>query len=148
MRVVAVPWDDPDAERLRAAQRVDIDSRYGADTEPGVKPTAADVAHFVVAYADSGEAVGCGGLRQLSPTSGEVKRMYVAPAHRGTGVADAVLAALESYAAAHGWTHLRLETGTAQHEAVRFYTRAGYRPIPCFGPYEGSAVSLCFERAL
>ena len=148
MRVVAVPWDDPDAVRLREAQRVDIDSRYGADTEPGVKPTAADVAHFVVAYADSGEAVACGGLRQLDEVSGEVKRMYVAPEFRGTGVADAVLDALHGHAAARGWTHLRLETGTAQPEAVRFYTRSGYEPIPCFGPYADSPVSLCFERPL
>jgi GNAT superfamily N-acetyltransferase len=147
--VTAVPWEHPDAEALRAAQRVEIAERYGRpDSEPGAAPTAGDIAHFVVAYSADGDPVGCGGLRRLDPASGEVKRMYVVPAARGTGVAPAVLAALEEYARSAGWTHLRLETGDRQPDAVRFYTRAGYRPIPRFGAYADEPASLCFERAL
>ena len=74
--------------------------------------------------------------------------MYVRPERRGTGAAQAVLDALEAHARATGWTHLRLETGVRQPEAIAFYTRAGYRPIPNFGPYAGEATSVCFERAL
>jgi GNAT superfamily N-acetyltransferase len=146
--VTPVPWDDPDAVALRAAQRAEIEARYGPDSEPGVAPSAADIAHFVVAYSRDSRPVGCGGLRQLDPHCGELKRMYVVPGARGTGVADAVLAALETYARSVGWTRLRLETGLAQPEAVRFYTRSGYRPIPGFGPYAGKPSSLCFERVL
>ncbi|HEY5199817.1 MAG TPA: hypothetical protein VIJ31_02820 [Acidothermaceae bacterium] len=43
-----VRWDDPHAEELRAAQRADIVARYGGDFEPGHRPTAADIAVFVV----------------------------------------------------------------------------------------------------
>jgi putative acetyltransferase len=78
--------------------------------------------------------------------SGE--RMYVTPESRGTGVATAVLRALEKAAADRGWTTLRLETGTAQPDAVRFYEREGYRPIPLYGPYIGSSLSVCYERTL
>lgn len=148
MRVQPVPWDDPDAERLRAAQRLDIEARYGPDSEPGVAPSAADIAHFVVAYAADGTAVGCGGLRRLDDQTGEVKRMYVMPEHRGTGAATAVLQALEAHARGLGWTRLRLETGPGQPEAMRFYTREGYAPIPCFGAYAGEPLSRCYERTI
>ncbi|MDT4918543.1 MAG: hypothetical protein QOH89_3243 [Pseudonocardiales bacterium] len=149
MIVRAVDWADPAAESLRAAQRVEIAERYGRpDSEPGPPPTAADIAHFVVALDSDGVPLGCGGLRALGAHSGEVKRMYVVPARRGTGVAAAVLDALEAHARSLGWTHLRLETGDAQPDAVAFYTKHGYRPIPRFGHYADEPSSRCFERAL
>lgn len=141
-------WDDAEAVELRAAQRVEIDGRYGADTEPGVKPSAADIDVFLLARDASGHAVACGALRRLDEHSAEIKRMYVAQSHRGQGVSRAVLAALEQAAADAGWTVLRLETGPLQHEAIGLYTSAGYRPIPNFGPYVGAPQSLCFERVL
>jgi GNAT superfamily N-acetyltransferase len=147
--VTAVPWEHPDAEALRAAQRVEIAERYGRpDSEPGAAPTAGDIAHFVVAYSADGDPVGCGGLRRLDPASGEVKRMYVVPERRGSGVAAAVLAVLEEHARTLGWTRLRLETGNAQPDAVAFYTKHGYRPIPRFGPYAAEPTSRCFEKPL
>lgn len=142
-------WDDPAAASLRAAQRVEIAQRYGRpDSEPGPAPTAADVVHFVVAVDADGTALGCGGLRALDSLTGEVKRMYVVPQRRGTGVATAVLHALEAHARTRGWTRLRLETGDAQPDAVAFYTKHGYRPIARFGHYADVPASRCFEREL
>lgn len=141
-------FDHPDSEVLRAAQRIEIDARYGGDTEPGTKPSASDVPVFVVAYDESGRPVGCGGLRQLDDVSAEIKRMFVTPDARGTGVSVAVLRALEERARSRGWSTLRLETGTAQPDAVRFYEREGYTLIPNFGAYAGAAESLCYERRL
>jgi GNAT superfamily N-acetyltransferase len=141
------PGTHPDADELRAAQRVEIAARYGRpDSEPGVAPSAGDIAHFVVAY--DPDAVGCGGLRRLDDRTGEIKRMYVRAERRGTGVAGAVLTALETHARELGWTRLRLETGDQQPDAVAFYTRAGYTPIPRFGAYAAEPSSLCFEREL
>jgi GNAT superfamily N-acetyltransferase len=149
VQIDAVEWDHPAAATLRAAQRVEIAQRYGRpDSEPGPPPSASDIAYFVVATDPSGTPLGCGGLRQLDETSGEVKRMYVIPEQRGTGVAGAVLAALEAHARSRGWTHVRLETGNAQPDAIAFYTKHGYQPIPRFGHYADEPTSLCFERAL
>ncbi|MFD6950435.1 GCN5 family acetyltransferase [Nocardiopsis sp. TSRI0078] len=149
MRIDMVPWDDPDAGALRAGQRAEIAQRYGTpDSEPGVAPSADDIAVFVVARDGQGTAVGCGGLRDLGDGAGEVKRMYVLPERRGSGAAPLVLAALEEWARERGWRCLRLETGDRQPDAVRFYTRAGYTPIPGFGAYAGSPSSLCFEKGL
>ncbi|WP_308257693.1 GNAT family N-acetyltransferase [Pseudonocardia lacus] len=142
-------WDDPAGAALRAAQRAELDARYGSDDhEPGPAPSADDIDLFVVALAPDGEPVACGALRRLDEATAEVKRMYVTPPARGSGVATAVLRALETAAADRGWTTLRLETGTEQPDAQRFYRREGYAEIPLFGAYVGSELSVCFERRL
>ncbi len=143
------PWDDPAGVQLRERQRLEILDRYdGVDTEPGVHPSAADVAVFLIAFDDDGTPLGCGGLRRLDDTSAEVKRMYVEPVARGTGVATAVLRALERAAVDRGWTTIRLETGTGQPDAIRFYEREGYVAIPAYGDYVGAELSRCYERVL
>lgn len=142
-------WDDPAGTELRRRQRAELDARYGSDDhEPGPPPTAADVDVFLVAVDRDGTAVACGALRRLDGTSAEIKRMYVVPERRGSGVAANVLRALETAAVERGWHTVRLETGTEQPDAQRFYRREGYREIPLFGGYAGSALSVCFERVL
>lgn len=149
MIVREVEWGHPDSVELRKAQRVDLDARYGGpESEPGPHPTAADITVLFVAYSDDGEALGCGGLRQLDDDHAEIKRMFVQPEHRGSGAATAVLARLEQFAREKKWTRLVLETGHRQPDAVRFYEREGYRPIEKFGYYVDSANSLCFEKVL
>src|SRR4051794_2245991 len=145
--ITARPWDDPDGTALRTAQRAELDERYGTDDhEPGTAPSADDIDVFLIAADPTGRAIGCGALRRLGPTSAEVKRMYVAPASRGSGVAARLLRALEAAARERGWTTLRLETGPAQPDAIRFYEREGYQQIPLFGAYVGSDLSVCYER--
>jgi GNAT superfamily N-acetyltransferase len=143
-----VGWDHPDAARLRAAQEAEIRDRYGVDEpEPGVHPSAADMICFFVAYVD-GEAAACGGMRAIDAEHGEIKRMYVVPERRGSGLAPAILEVLEDDARDRGWTRLVLETGTGQPDAVRLYEREGYTAIPLFGDYIGEELSLCFEKVL
>jgi GNAT superfamily N-acetyltransferase len=158
--VRAVAWNHPAGVRLRAAQRAEIAERYGTDdSEPGPAPTAEDIVVFLVAFDDDGAPLGCGGIRMLDPdpdadtgadagTVAEVKRMFVAPEARGTGVSTAILQALEGFGRERGWRRLLLETGDAQPDAVRFYTREGYTRIPGFGHYADSPSSLCFEKLL
>lgn len=142
-------WDDADGVRLRLAQRAELDARYGSsDHEPGMAPTASDIDVFLIARADDGTALGCGALRALDAGSAEIKRMFVRPESRGSGVSTAILRGLEAEAVNRGWRTVRLETGTAQPDAIRFYEREGYHPIEPFGAYVGSSISLCFERRL
>jgi GNAT superfamily N-acetyltransferase len=153
-QIEVVPYDHPDADGLRRAQRRELDERYGSDDhEPGTPPSAADVAVFVVARTASGTPVACGGLRPLpddvaGPGSVEVKRMFVDPSARGSGVAVAVLRSLEQEARGLGARRIVLETGTLQPDAIRFYAREGYREVPLFGAYVGSDNSVCFARDL
>jgi len=146
--VRAVPWDDPASEALRVAQQAEIAVRYGVpDSEPGPKPTAGDITVFLVAF-DGEQAVGCGGLRRLDDAHGEIKRMYVIPERRGTGVSTTILSALEGEARSRGWSRLVLETGDRQPDAIRLYEREGYTRIPNFGYYADSELSICYEKVL
>ena len=148
MRIAPEPYDDPEGAALRAEVEAEVMARYGVDNEPGAKPTAADVAVFLVARDDDGAALGCGGLRVLDDTTVEIKRMYVRPAARGRGLGGELLRALEAEATRLGADRVLLETGRRQPEAIALYERAGYRRVPCFGPYAGVEDSLCYGRSL
>jgi putative acetyltransferase len=106
----------------------------------------ADV-YFVGARVDE-RLVGVGGLELQEHGVGELKRFFVTPAYRGTGVADAVLDALFDYAQAHELDRVRLETGDKQAAAIAFYQRRGFVHIPRFGPYRASQTSVCMQRRL
>jgi len=96
----------------------------------------------------AGALVGIGGVELQGDGFAELKRFYVDPAHRGHGVADSVIEALLEHARAAGATTVRLETGDQQHAAMRFYARHGFAVVDRFGPYVGSATSVCMSRAL
>jgi GNAT superfamily N-acetyltransferase len=76
----------------------------------------------------NGEMVGCIALRTIAAyrNSGEVKRLYVRPNHRGQGVAEALHKAMESYAAGYGYEWLYLDTTDEMTAAIRFYEGRGY----------------------
>ena len=85
----------------------------------------------VVAYDDDGRPVGHACLRRLDgPVAGdlEIKRMFVEPGGRGSGVADALLAAIEPRARDEGVPRVVIHTGDRQIAALRFYERHGYTP--------------------
>jgi putative acetyltransferase len=94
-----------------------------------------------------GVALACGALR-VAEGYGEVKRMYVEPKARGTGLGRAMLAAIEAQAALEGMTVLKLETGIHQAEALALYRSAGYRDCPPFGEYREDPLSLFLEKKL
>ncbi|HKT02340.1 MAG TPA: GNAT family N-acetyltransferase [Rugosimonospora sp.] len=106
-----------------------------------------DGIEYVMGYLD-GRPVACGGLQHLEPEVGEIKRMYVRPAHRGRGFSRLILAALEERAAVRGYHTVRLETGTMLTAALGLYRSAGYSPIPAYGEYAGNPQSACFEKSL
>ncbi len=65
---------------------------------------------FIVGWAD-GRAVCCGGIKRLDDGLCEIKKMYVVPESRGTGLARTLLGALEDEARALGYDRARLDTG-------------------------------------
>jgi GNAT superfamily N-acetyltransferase len=150
-----VPFDHPDAVALRAAHEAYGDALYASDpasvhrfTSEVLDPSS--VLLTVVAYDDE-RPVGHACLRILDgPMAGEleIKRMYVDPDARGSGVADALLAAVEQRAKDEGVPRIVIHTGDRQHAALRFYERHGYTPIDVFAPYEDVTYSRCFEKAL
>lgn len=81
----------------------------------------------------SGTAVvGCILYHPLSDMGslGEVKRLYVRPAFRHRGVAQALLEHLERFASSRGDEWLYLDTNDDLRAAVAFYERQGYVRCP------------------
>ena len=96
----------------------------------------------------AGVLVGLAGIEVQGEGLGELKRFFVRPEHRGTGVADALLTALLEHAEAFRVQLLRLETGDKQGAAQAFYRRHGFTDVARFAPYETSETSVCMQRAL
>lgn len=93
---------------------------------------------FLVGYRD-GEPVCGGGLKRLPDGGCEIKRMYVVPAARRSGVARALLGALEDTARTLGYRVARLDTGARQPHAQAFYEASGYRRVGNFNDNPAAA---------
>ena len=95
-----------------------------------------------------GVPAGCGGVQLMDGAYGELKRMYVRPRFRGTGLATLILERLSDHARREGIQLLRLETGIHQLDAIDFYERNGFRSIPPFGAYRDDPLSRFYEKRL
>ncbi len=142
-------WDTPVGAQLRAAQRAELEARYGiGKVETGAALTAEDIVVFVIAREDDSVGIGCGALQLLAEDEAEIKKMYVIPAERGRGASVAILRQLEDSARALGIKVLKLEIGSAQPDAAIFYEREGYSKIAPYGSYVHDPRSRCYARTL
>ncbi|MCW2787407.1 MAG: GCN5-related N-acetyltransferase [Marmoricola sp.] len=153
-RIVVSPITHPDAARLVEEVQLEYVARYGTrdETPLAVGYFEPPQGAFHVGYLD-GVAVATGAWRRRtdvlalgSTSTAEIKRMYVAPAARGRGLARAMLAHLETTAAAAGTEVMILETGTAQPEAIALYESSGYEPVAGFGFYKDAPLNRCMAR--
>ena len=108
---------------------------------------AAPHVHFFVAR-EHGRALGCGAFVLGKAGQAEMKRVFVAPAARGKGIARVLMASLEREAAALGVTLMQLETGIKQPEAIALYRKFGYAERGPFGNYKSDPLSLFMEKRL
>jgi len=123
--------------------------------EPGANHFSLDpeqvaegVGAFLVVYRGR-TPLGCGAVRRLDPETAELKRMYVVPSARSTGLGRRLVAALEAEARALRVRRLVLETGTRQLAALALYRALGFRPIPLYGEYCLSPdTSVCLGKEL
>jgi GNAT superfamily N-acetyltransferase len=154
-RIVQVAYGHPDALALTEELQDEYVVRYGGRDETPLDPAMFDppAGGFFVGYLD-GAPVATGAWRRSrvvalgATASVEIKRMYVAPAARGRGLARRMLAHLEQHAAASGVDLVVLETGLRQPEAIGLYESRGYRPIPPFGFYRDAPLSRCFAKRI
>lgn len=88
---------------------------------------------FWTVWADKA-LLGCGALRQLSPSHGEIKSMRTAGVHLRKGVAAKLLQHMLAQARLRNYQRLSLETGSKPEfmPAQNLYARFGF--IPC-GPF-------------
>jgi DNA-binding MarR family transcriptional regulator/predicted GNAT family N-acyltransferase len=100
---------------------------------------------FLVALSD-GLPLGCVGLKGTGGEIAEIKRLWVAPAARGLGLARRLMDAAEKAARKLSISILRLDTNSALAEAMQLYRRTGWTEIDRFNddPYP----DLFFEKHL
>jgi putative acetyltransferase len=99
---------------------------------------------------DGETLAGCGALRALDATHGEVKSMRTAQTHLRRGVAATMLDHILAEARRRGYARLSLETGSMDYfaPARALYARAGFRPCAPFGDYVEDPNSVFMTRAL
>lgn len=93
---------------------------------------------------------GCGAMRSLGATAGEVKSMRTRPAYRRRGVGQAVLDEIIRTARERGYTHLYLETGTGEPFAAAhaLYRRNGFSWCGPFGDYTATDFNVFMVKPL
>jgi putative acetyltransferase len=94
--------------------------------------------------------LGCGALKELTPTHGEIKSMRTPAAARGRGAGRAVLQHIILEAQQRSYTKLSLETGThaAFQPAHNLYRSKGFVMSGPFGSYLPNEHSVFMELRL
>lgn len=113
------------------------------DTSPPESVHALDLAELqdasVTLYTawEGDELLGCGALKELDGSHGEIKTMRTAGAHLRTGVAAAILEHIIAQARSRSYTRLSLETGSGGpfEAALRFYEKHGFEFCEPFADY-------------
>ena len=152
-RIVVEEMDprDADARYCLAEYYAELARRFanGFDVSLSRDPEATDMIRprgaFLVAMSD-GLPIGCVGLKGNGSATAEIKRLWVAPAARGLGLARRLMTAVEAIARDMSIAILRLDTNSALPEAQRLYRASGWAEIERFNddPYP----DLFFEKHL
>ncbi len=99
---------------------------------------------------DAENLAGCGALREIDATHGEVKSMRTAIDHLGRGVGRHLLSHIVANARQRGYQRLSLETGTGDSfaAAVHLYESVGFERCGPFDDYEENDFSQFFTLNL
>jgi ribosomal protein S18 acetylase RimI-like enzyme len=102
---------------------------------------------LLLARCAEGQPLGCIALRPMTePRRCEMKRLYVAPAGRGSGLGRSLMLAIINAAKAIGYRELWLDTLPSMAEAQGLYRAAGFEPAEPY--YDTPVAGTVFLRLL
>ena len=94
------------------------------------------------------ELVGCGALKELDWTHGEIKSMRTVAAHLRKGIASKMVTHILDEAKRRGYRRLFLTTGSKQPEAAALYLATGYHSLDTSALNPEGYGLLAFEKDL
>ena len=99
---------------------------------------------------DGDALAGCGALREIDATHGELKSMRTADEHLGKGVGRRMLAHITDTAKARGYERVSLETGSTEAfaAAIHLYESVSFEACGPFAGYEENPFSRFFTLTL
>jgi GNAT superfamily N-acetyltransferase len=130
----AVPGDEPTVRSLRLQALSDAPDAFGSTYERELARTTADwsrwlspMATFIAAESDEPKGLVVGARDAHEAKVVHLLAMWVQPSIRGRGAADALVAAVCSWAGAQGAAMVRLKVVRGNGPAERCYARNRFR---------------------
>lgn len=136
--------DAETGERLRQVHSLFEEYAASLDTDLCFQGFADELATLPGAYArpsgrlllalHQSDPAGCVALRALDPRISEIKRLFVRPAFRGTGLGRRLVERIIAEARGVGYERMRLDTLPSMRAARSLYAELGFTPIPRYRP--------------
>lgn len=121
--------------------------RFDSDGKQSFQHWEENNSRFIfIGLKKNNEYVGCGAIRPINDTIGEVKRMY--SKYKSIGIGSAVLSILQEEAKKAGYKKLWLETREKNMEACNFYQKHGFEKIKNYGNYIDRPEAVCFGKSI
>ena len=105
-----------------------------------------DTGVLLVVVEPGGEVVGTAAVRRLEPGIGEIKRMWIRPAHQGKGLGRPLMDACLAAARALGFQRLRLDSERKLEAAMHLYRAYGFVEVADYN--RNPRAEIWMERAL
>lgn len=144
-----IPFEAAQADGFRSLV-VDTLREFGFEPDPELDADLDDpgATYAALWIALSGpEVVGSVALRDLGAGELELKRMYLRPAQRGSGIGKRLLATALDWARSHDVTVVKLDTSERMVAARRLYEAHGFHRVPGDAPRQGQC-RLLYELRL
>jgi ribosomal protein S18 acetylase RimI-like enzyme len=123
---------------LRLRAMLDAPETFGSTYEREMARSTSDwqkwmspVATFILETGDGPKGIVAGVRDAVDPSVVHLMAMWLDPALRGSGSADALVASVISWAASEGARTIRLEVMQSNGRAMRFYERMGFQAGSC-----------------
>jgi len=121
------------------------ESKHALDLEALKEP---DITFWSVWQQD--ELVGCGAIKELDKTHGEIKSMRTCASRRGSGIGAFLLKHILAEATLRGYERVSLETGSMSffEPARKLYSKFGFSFCQPFADYKPDPNSVFMELKL
>ena len=141
-----VPADDPRAWQCLHRYAAELDVRFPEGYDEATLTRPEEMTGSLLLACERNRPAGCGAWVPIAPGIAEIRHLWTDPATRGLGLGRRLLTQLETDAAAHGFTTVRLGTHSTLGPAIAMYRSSGYHEISAYAasPYN----QLCFEKRL